>query len=185
MKNHYDKFFTILLVLISLNSMAKVDPPNYDFHLKQFETMLPGQSKASIEQQFGAGEFVFQNNGLMTYRFYVQALRYRFPVLVQFQGDVVRDFHASLPVYFLHDIFHKSLIDKFGMQDTYFNYDEQSIYIWNKLEKISVVYASACTITCFPLFLAIIPAKTNQDDSSKSVLEILKSQTFLMKPIGR
>jgi len=183
MNINYDKFFTILLVLISFNCFSKVDPPNYDFHLKQFESFMPGQNKSNLEQQFGAGEFVFQNSGLMTYRYYVQALRYRFPVLVQFQGDIVHDFHASMPVYFLHDVFHKSLIDKFGMQDTYYNYDEQSVYIWTKLEKISVVYASACTITCFPLFMAILPKKTNQDDSNKSVLEILKSQTFLMKPI--
>ncbi len=185
MKIHYDKFFIILLALIALNCFAKVDPPNYDFHLKQFETMMPGQAKASIEQQFGAGEFVFQNNGLSTYRYYVQALRYRFPVLVQFQADIVHDFHASLPVYFLHDIFHKSLIDKFGMQETYYNYDEQSVYIWNKVEKNSIVYAAACTITCFPIFLAIFPAKTNGEESTKSVLEILKSQSFLMKPVKK
>ena len=41
------------------------------------------------------------------YRFYVDQIRYKFPVFVQLDQGKALDFYAKLPSYFLHDVFHQ------------------------------------------------------------------------------
>jgi hypothetical protein len=81
-------------------------------------------------------------------------LRYKFPVFVQVANGQVLDFFARLPAYFLHDVFHQSLINRYGKQDLYFKKDSNAIYIWNDEEGIRFTYSGGCTINCFPIYFA-------------------------------
>ena len=165
--------------LISL-VYAKVDPPNYDFSLDKFQIFMPGQTLAKIQASYPSKELVLQNGEFKTYKFYVEHIRYRFPILVQFKADKVTDFHARLPTYFLHDLFHQALINRYGKQDQYKNKKEQSIYIWNNQNGNKHYYVGACTITCFPIFYAV---RTQDLGAQASILQQLQKSE--PKPPGQ
>lgn len=87
-------------------------------------------------------------------RFSVEHLRYKFGAFVELRGDRVIGFFAALPSYFLHDIFHQGLINRFGMQDEFFHRDATSVYRWNNANGLTLTYSGACTITCFPIYVS-------------------------------
>ena len=116
---------------------------------------MPGSPLLNIEKEYPLKELVFKSESFKTYKFQIEHIRYRFPILVQFHKDIVTDFHAKLPSYFLHDIFHQSLINRIGVQDVYKKVEEQAIYIWNNKKNRKHYYSGACTITCFPIFYAV------------------------------
>ena len=110
MKVYYDKLIVILLGLIFFTTPvvkinAKVDPPNYDFSINALNLFMPGQSKNIIEKKYGEGSFISRKSSYQTKKYYIAHIRYRFAIFVQYKDDKVVDFHASLPTYFLHDIF--------------------------------------------------------------------------------
>ena len=94
-------------------------------------------------------------------RFYVKQLRYRFSVMVQIEGNKVVDFFATLPSYFLHDVFHQSLINRLGKQTRYFYQENSAVYLWKNKKGIDFIYRATCTITCFPIYLAGRPSERN------------------------
>lgn len=153
---------------------AKVAPPNYDFSLDNLQKFMPGGKLEQIEKEFGKGEFFYRKGKYKVLKYYVEHIRYRFPIFVQFRDDQVIDFHASLPTYFLHDVFHRSIIKRMGKQDKFFNSSEHSVYIWNNANGNQIVYSSTCTITCFPLYYSVMPAKRLVQDGYKPFIEILK-----------
>ncbi|GAB4018568.1 MAG: hypothetical protein Fur0010_19850 [Bdellovibrio sp.] len=143
----------ILLYLSIFICFGKVDPPNYDFSLDTLKDFYPGAELSAIESKHGKAEFVRENKGVKIYKFYVAHIRYKFPVFVQINNNQVIDFLARLPSYFLHDVFHQSLINRFGKQDLYFKRDNQAVYVWNDKNGMRITYEGACTITCFPVYL--------------------------------
>lgn len=150
LKNTYTKIFLIILVGIVARAKAEVTPPNYDFSLDSLLTPFkPGNPKPKADEKIGNGEKL-GNNQLL---YYVSHIRYRFPVIVTIKEEKIVDFFARLPAYFLHDIFHQSLINRWGKQDLYLNSEEQSLYIWKNKEGIRYIYSGGCSITCFPIYL--------------------------------
>jgi len=142
----------IILLYLSVMVWAKVDPPNYDFSLDTLKDFYVGKTLDEVEKKYGKGDFIKDNKGVQTKRFYVSHIRYKFPVFVQIANGQVVDFLARLPSYFLHDVFHQSLINRYGKQDLYFKRESNAVYVWNEKENMKMTYAGACTITCFPIY---------------------------------
>lgn len=175
-------FLTIQFILILVGSTtahAQVEPPNYNFSIEKFQNFMPGKKLADIEKDFGKGEKMFKKDPYITYRFYITHLRYKFAILVQAKDGEIVDFHARLPTYFLHDIFHQSLINRLGKQNIYFRENEQAIYVWNQQSDDLVhTYSGACSITCFPVFYAVEKKKATASNPGEyqSILEQLTKQ---------
>lgn len=170
------KNITIIFVLTVSNLWAQVEPPNYNFDLDKLQTFMPGSTLESIQSEY-KGEVMFKNSNFITYRFYVSHIRYRFAILVQTLNGKVTDFYARLPSYFLHDIFHQSLINRIGKQDKYFLKNEQAIYQWNNANNFTHTYSGACTITCFPIFYAVKSNDATLGNNFKSIIEQLNKSS--------
>lgn len=164
---------SIGLIVSAFTVQGKVDPPNYDFSLDKFLIFMPGSNLKDIEKKYKNKKAVFSSDEFATYKFQIVHVRYKFPIFVQFKKGIVTDFHAKLPSYFLHNIFHQSLINRYGKQDSFNNANEQSVYIWNNKKDRKHVYSGACTITCFPLYYAVLPVKNVHGDEYKSVFNKL------------
>ena len=142
-------FFLSIIVPLAL---GKVSPPNYNFSLDKLQVFYPGNSLEDIQKSYGKGELYSQGGDNPIYRFRVTHARYRFPVFVQFDKGLATAFWASLPTYFLHDVFHQSLINRYGKQDRYVKRENSALYIWNEQSGATLVYSGQCTITCFPAY---------------------------------
>lgn len=152
---------------------AQVEPPNYDFSLDALAVFYPGQNLQAMTQEHGEGELMEKKGKTRLYKFYIAHIRYKFPVFVQVnQNDQAVDFFARLPTYFLHDIFHQSLINRYGAQQRYFLQENNAVYKWTELENMQLTYSGTCTITCFPIYLTGIAANVPQ--GHKSLLEKMK-----------
>ena len=162
----------IFCLIAVTNLTAKIEPPNYNFSVDKFQDFMPGKKLADINKKYpGKKEVMFKQGPFITYKYYIEHIRYKFAILVQTINGAVTDFHARLPQYFLHDIFHQSLINRFGKQDFYKKTEESAIYIWTNKKNINHVYSGACTITCFPIFYAVKEVKHKYGGSYQSLLE--------------
>lgn len=152
-------FFLLFLVLsVSLlkpsEALGQIEPPNYNFSLDTLGDFYPGKKLQDIEKKYGKGEVQFDKGASKIYKFYVSHVRYRFPVFVNiFQGESVA-FFARLPTYFLHDVFHQSLINRYGKQDEYSKVGNAANYTWNNKNNLKLIYQGQCTMTCFPMYLS-------------------------------
>ena len=158
-KLHFIKHCTTILLIFNYfffivpkNANSKIDPPNYNFSFEELAIFKPGTILSDIQKKYGEGEIMDKNVTVELRKFYVTHLRYKFPVIVQFFEGKVVDSYARLPSYFLHNVFHQTLIDKLGPQKSYLNKDGTSKYQWKDTQGISYLYEGACTITCFPIF---------------------------------
>ena len=153
------KLFIILpcLYLMFQPLNAKVEAPNYNFSLDTLSDFVPGKSVESAEKKYGKPEEMNNVGGILTKKFYVAHIRYKFPVLVQIKEGNIIDMFAKLPSYFLHDIFFQSLVNRMGKQSTYKKNGEEAVYTWDK-DGMTHVYSAACTITCFPVFYSVFPS---------------------------
>ncbi len=165
------------IFLISSSSIGKVEPPNYDFSLNAFELFKPDKSMSAIKKEYGKGEPIFKSGIFITTKFYVAHNRYRFPILVQSTGDKVTDFYARLPAYFLHDIFHQSIINRIGKQDKYYKAEEQALYIWKNKKNLNYVYSGACSITCFPVYYAVYKDKYQYGNRYKPLIKKIEVES--------
>lgn len=150
---------------------ALVQAPNYDFSIKSFEPLLPGNSIDEIKKAFPKIQPIKAESSIETFKLMIEQMRYVFPVYIQVKDSKVIDFYARLPQYFLHDLFHQSLITKIGMQDKYKRIDEHAIYVWNKKD-LTHTYEGACTITCFPIYYSVY----NKSIRFKPLLKSMNSQ---------
>ncbi|MGE3610900.1 MAG: hypothetical protein AB7I27_15020 [Bacteriovoracaceae bacterium] len=139
---------------------AKVEAPNYNFSLEALDIFYPGKKIAEIEEKYGKGEIINNASGIITYKFYVAHIRYKFPVIVQAREGIVLDFFARLPSYFLHDVYFQSIINRLGKQTLYKKVHEEAYYVWDKAP-LKHIYSAACTITCFPIFYTVHPLEIN------------------------
>lgn len=174
--NHFSRAFWAAIILVfSHAAFSKVDPPNYDFSLDQMKIFMPGSPLKAATDALGAGDVLQQKGAYEIRRFYVAHIRYKFPVLVQTTEGAITDFYARLPAYFLHDIFHQSLINRIGKQDTYKKVEEQAVYIWKNKDNLTHVYSGTCTITCFPIFYSVYPQKHDYKGYTP-IIKIMKEQ---------
>lgn len=151
---------TLFLLIFSTTLISKVDPPNYNFSLDSLELFKPGSTLKAIEQKYKIGAIVKKTATTIIYKFYVSQIRYKFPVFVQIHQKKTLDFFARLPTYFLHDIFHQTIINRIGKQDKYFKQEKNAIYTWKNKSGLKHLYSATCTITCFPLYYAVMTLKT-------------------------
>ncbi len=173
------KLFIILPCLIVMFQPlnAKVEPPNYNFSLDTLSEFMPGKNPGEIEKKYGKPEQMNDVRGILTKKFYVAQIRYKFPVMVQIKDGVVFDFFARLPTYFLHDIFFQSLVNRMGKQNTYRKVGEEAVYTWEK-DNLSHVYSASCTITCFPVFYTVFPS----DKKTEPLIDQMKKANQPRKP---
>jgi hypothetical protein len=150
---------------------AKVEAPNYNFSIDTMMDFYPEKRLEDLEKKYGKPEAMSNHNGIVTMKFYVAHIRYKFPVLVQTRDGKVLDFFARLPNYFLHDVFFQSLINRIGKQNSYKKVGEEAVYRWEK-DSLKHVYSAACTITCFPIFYTVYPS-VNQG-GFKPLIETMK-----------
>lgn len=164
-----DDFFDIVA------KQRAAETPNYNFSLDQFQDFYPGVKIDDLRENYGPGEIIVRQNDHLIYKFYISHIRYRFPIFVQTNPEkTIVDFIARLPNYFLHDVFHHSLIERIGRQDRYFKKNAHAFYHWSDVEGNSHTYTSTCTITCFPINYAV---STNRPQSPnfKSLSERLST----------
>lgn len=159
------------MLMVSVESWGKVDPPNYDFSLDKFNNFMPGKSFSAASKDYPNKKLTFTTGQFKTYKIYIEHIRYRFPILVQIKGDEITDFHARLPAYFLHDIFHQSLINRYGGQDIYKKVEDQAVYIWKNENGLKHSYNGVCSITCFPVFYAVEKNNHAFGSGYKSLIE--------------
>ncbi len=138
---------------------AKVEAPNYNFDFSIFNDFMPEKKISEIEAKYSKGEVQSDLRGVQTIKFNVSHSRYKFPVFVQAREGVVLDFFSRLPSYFLHDVFHQSIINRYGKQTSYKKVGEEAVYVWEKAP-YKHIYSGACTITCFPIFYTVHPLDT-------------------------
>lgn len=147
-------FLTLSTLLRPTTTFGQIEPPNYNFSLDTMADFYPGKKLADMRTKYGKGEIEFDKGAAKVHKFYVAHIRYKFPVFVNiFQGESV-GFFARLPSYFLHDVFHQSLINRYGKQDEYSKVDNAATYIWKNENNIKFTYQGQCTLTCFPMYLA-------------------------------
>lgn len=124
-----------------------------DFKLDTLLLFTPGNLKTDVEKNFKNGKVIRNDDDILLVRYEVSHTHYKFPVFVQYKNDIIHDMSASLPQYFLHDVFHQSLINRFKKQDKYKRVDEEAVYEWSDVKGVKMTYGASCTITCFPVFL--------------------------------
>ncbi len=158
--------FIVFLTFVN-TAKGKVTPKNYDFTFDKFKVFYPGAKLAEVKNIYPKLELM--NKGVVElYRINIIHVRYKFPVYIQVKDNAIIDFYARLPNYFIHDIFHQSLINRFGKQDKFLNKDGTSYYIWSNADNLKITYSGACTITCFPIFVHGI--KNDKDSARESFL---------------
>ncbi|OFZ36243.1 MAG: hypothetical protein A2504_03990 [Bdellovibrionales bacterium RIFOXYD12_FULL_39_22] len=156
---HYLQNKIILFLSLSFLSnllFSKMDPPNYDFSLDALKDFFPNSSIEEIKKKYPESELLESKNGVSLYRFYITQLRYKFPLFLQVTNGKAIDLYAKLPSYFSHDVFHQSLINRYGPQDKYHKQENNAVYIWNDKDGNKHIYEGSCTITCFPLYYSVI-----------------------------
>ena len=74
-----------------------------------YQLRLDGKPVVEIEvnpnSKYGKPEIMQTKGEVISLKFYVAHIRYKFPVIVQMKNGKVLDFFAKLPSYFLHDVF--------------------------------------------------------------------------------
>jgi hypothetical protein len=161
--------FIILFLGLNLNLHSKVIPPNYTFKIESFDDFYPEKDWSVVNSKYAGGARLKASYPEL-WRITITETMYIIPILVQHGAGKISDFYAQLPSYFLHDVFHQSLISKLGMQQKYKRVDEEAVYEWN-LDGLTHVYSASCTITCFPIFYTVF--KT--ENKSQSIFERSRS----------
>ena len=141
--------------------------PGENFSLQQLQIFSPGNSLKDIQQNHGAGTPVARD----MHRFHISHQGHRFPLFLQIREGRSVGFWASLPTYFLHDTFHRKLIQQYGRQNRYLKKENSALFIWERSENLTILYSGQCTITCFTHYLAIFDPKTSTLLDSFSTLQ--------------
>lgn len=170
--------FLLVLIFCTQNSWAKIDPPNYNFSLDNLDEFAPGKNLAEITSKMGSGITVRKEGSLLTKKYLIDHRNYKFPVVVNFSQDKVADMYAVLPSFFIHDIFHQSIINRFGKQDEFKNLNGTSVYIWKNKNNLKIIYSATCTITCFPLYYSLVSLEASAAASFTPMIESLSSGHF-------
>jgi hypothetical protein len=160
----------VIFLFLNLNSYGKKSTPNYSFSLKTIDIFYPGVNLEVIKKKYPKTKLFKKEGGL--YKTYIEHSQYKFPVFFKVKNKVVTSFFARLPTFFLHDLFHQSLIDRYGKQDRYKKVNKSALYFWDNEKGIKLTYKGECTITCFPSYLAGQSTKASADED-KSILQEL------------
>ncbi len=152
-------------------ALTQVSPSDPALFMDSWQVFHPGAKLSVLRSVHGQGELAEELEDSQIYRFQVASRRYQLILLVQARDGIVLDFLLRLPSYFLHDTLHQRLIDRMGRQNHYFKKDNAAVYRWNDVKGHQIYYAAACTLVCFPLYLAGITGAPSAD--LKSYLPLL------------
>jgi hypothetical protein len=158
---------SFLAYLLSQNVFAKVDPPNYDFSFDKLKPYFPEKPLPE-----GKHELIKDNGDYKIYKTDIAHIRYKFALFVQIKDKKITDFFARLPGYFLHDVFHQSLIKRYGDQNVYQKHEGSALYIWNKRNDFEHIYSGTCTITCFPVFYSVTSKLRLKDEAFRPLMKM-------------
>lgn len=159
--------FLSLYVNSARSEVTKID---YNFTFDKFSPYMPGKTLDEINKINPKIELVNKAGVITLYRADISHDRYKFPLFFQIKNNTVVDFFAKLPSYFLHDLFHQSLINRYGKQDKFYSKNNHSYYKWENQKDVIITYEGACTITCFPVFLHFID-KNDQTLQKESLIK--------------
>lgn len=167
---------TIFLLIFSLLWIGKeihglVDPPNYNFQLAELENFAPGVKLDSLKEKYGKGLLINKSKGNNVLKFTIFHTRFHFPLLLQALNNEILDYFCRLPSYFIHDIFLKSLVEKYGKQDAYRKNGEEAIYYWRNENGNEIFYMASCSITCFPNYLSVSKKSLGKKSLINSMIE--------------
>jgi len=155
-------FFLFLTLLINPKGFTQNNQPEKKenpvfpvFNLDELNAFEPGRKLSEIPKKFGDGENLKLQRSLEIKKFNLVHEAYVFPIWVQYYDEIIIDFYTRLPSYFLHDTFHQSLINRYGNQNIYALKDSTAVYTWEN-QKSKRIYSGGCTITCYPIYYAVI-----------------------------
>jgi len=173
--------YIVLLVMSSHSLIAEVEPYNYDFTIDKLNLFWPGKTLDEANKKYGKPELLKKTESVIYWKYNLIHVRYKFPIFVQVNRKTkkIMDFYARLPNYFLHNIFHQGLINRFGPQKHYYPYERSAVYKWeNTKEGLDILYSGTCTITCFPIFVAVFPPKKPKGmDEYKPIMDVISGIT--------
>lgn len=159
-----------LFFTLNVKTFAKVEAQNYNFSLDELALFAPGQPLEKIKEKYKDIDVIKESGEEQIIKIYVAQTRYKYPVYIQLKNNTSIGYYAKLPTYFLHDIFHQSLINRYGKQDSYKKQESEAIYIWKNANGNMIVYNGACTITCFPVYLSVMK-KPKKEEATKPLLQ--------------
>lgn len=168
-------YIIITFLLISFPILAKVDAPDYSFTFDKLAPILPGKNKKLLDKKTWPLKLINKEQMINTYEGKLHHKNYNFTFFISTENEKILELFVKLPSYFLHDLFHQSLINRFKKQNKFYNQNSRSIYIWNNTDIGKITYTANCTITCFPDFLHIISKEKSLDKKFNSfILKMLK-----------
>lgn len=172
----------IIILVFSSDIKAQVqtnnqNDPNYNFSLDGIKPYLPMNKFDAAQDLFKNAEIIQQLTSLKVYRLTISQLRYKFPIYIQVKDGEIVDFYTTLPSYFLHDVFHQSLINRYGKQDQYLKHEANALYVWNKKE-IRHTYSGTCTITCFALYYTATKSTLLSDKTFRPLITVLNQRSL-------
>ncbi|MCB9092583.1 MAG: hypothetical protein H6620_08500 [Halobacteriovoraceae bacterium] len=152
-------FFTFILGFNLQNSSGKVDPPNYNFTLDKLAIYYPDKPFSEIEKLHKERlQLIKDEQEIKLYKVLIQDRRYTFSLFFHTSKGKILDFYTRLPNYFLHDVFHQSLINRYGKQKEYKLTNGVALYQW-EVDNLKILYSGTCSMTCFPIFLTVYKMK--------------------------
>ncbi|MEC7277450.1 MAG: hypothetical protein VXV96_14115 [Bdellovibrionota bacterium] len=150
------KTLLFLTIAVGMNpALSEVEPPNYNFSLDTLKDFYPGKTLGKIKTKYKNVTLEFDKGASKIYKTYITHIRYKFPIYFRIFEDKTVSLFARLPSYFLHDVFHQSLINRYQKQDEYNKVGNTAVYIWKDKENLKLTYQGQCTITCFPMYLSV------------------------------
>ena len=167
----------VFSLLVSVPCLFSQEGPS-SFSLKLLDPLLSEASLEAARRAWGQGEAARPlTDSLERIRFTVatgEGGGLPLSLWVQARGNSVVEFYAKFPSYLSAGLLHQALIDRYGKQERFFNKDGQSVYRWSDEGGKSITYSAQCSLTCFPLYLAVSP-KTPPPDlpTFKSMLDAL------------
>ncbi len=165
------------MLILSQNVSAAVDAKNYNFSLDQLKAFMPGEQLATLDATNKTKTYLYARGKYKVYKYYITQLRYKFPVMVQAtKKGQITDFHAKLPSYFLHNLFHQALINRLGKQNQYKLSDEHAVYVWNNVNNNQHIYSGGCSITCFPIYYSVKTNTLNADGNYHAIIKQLQNR---------
>lgn len=170
--------FALLFSLSAICQTLPADDPIYpQFKFGQLAPFQVGKLVADIPAQYKPTEINLKN-ALKINRYELTHLGYKFPIFVQFDETIILDLFVRLPSYLLHDFFHQSLIDNYGVQQDYILKDSTAVYTWTTNE-VKRIYSGGCTISCFPIFYTEINNSENRPADYRSLYQLLNESLVM------
>lgn len=111
---------------------------------KAVDTHGPGQKMRALTDSLERTRFSVASPGGHTLTLWAQS-----------RGDRIMEFYATFPTQMSGSVVHRALLSRYGKQEKFFKKNEQAIYLWNNADGKKITYSIQCSLTCFPLYLAV------------------------------